>query len=93
MITRVTDHTHGAPLAAADVCAANVSASDVGNALGAWLGGFAISSRLGCTAPLYVGAAIVLSGLAVLIVAARRADRWPSDTTGLRLAQDRASAG
>ncbi|MEU9431313.1 MFS transporter [Streptomyces sp. NPDC048252] len=89
MITRVTDHAHGVPLAAA----ANVSASNVGNALGAWLGGFAISAGLGYTAPLYVGAAIVLSGLAVMIVAARRADRWPSDTTDLRLAQDRASAG
>ncbi|MEV5899282.1 hypothetical protein [Streptomyces sp. NPDC052127] len=49
MITRVTDHAHGASLAAADVCAANVSASDVGNALGAWLGGFAISA--GSAAP------------------------------------------
>ncbi|MEU9265164.1 MFS transporter [Streptomyces sp. NPDC048251] len=89
MITRVTDHAHGVPLAAA----ANVSASNVGNALGAWLGGFAISAGLGYTAPLYVGAAIVLSGLAVMIVAARRADRWPSDTTDPSVARDRASAG
>ncbi|MFF1438971.1 MFS transporter [Streptomyces sp. NPDC058295] len=89
MITRVTDHAHGVPLAAA----ANVSASNIGNALGAWLGGAAISAGLGYTAPLYVGAAIVLSGLAVMIVAARRADRRVSDTTDLGLAQDRASAG
>ncbi|WP_443073531.1 MFS transporter [Streptomyces sp. NBC_01429] len=34
MITRVTDFAHGAPLAAS----ANVSASNLGNALGAWLG-------------------------------------------------------
>ena len=67
-ITRVTDHAHGVPLAAS----ANVSASNVGNALGAWLGGFAISIGLGYTAPLYVGAAIVLAGLAVMTVAARR---------------------
>ncbi|GGY98027.1 hypothetical protein GCM10010365_15740 [Streptomyces poonensis] len=35
----------------------------VGNALGAWLGGLAISAGLGYTAPLYVGAAIVTLGL------------------------------
>ena len=70
-ITRVTDHAHGVPLAAS----ANVSASNVGNALGAWLGGFAISIGLGYTAPLYVGAAIVLAGLAVMTVAARRSDQ------------------
>jgi DHA1 family inner membrane transport protein len=62
MITRVTDHAGGVPLAAS----ANVSASNVGNALGAWLGGVAISEGLGYRAPLYVGAAIVLAGLAVM---------------------------
>jgi DHA1 family inner membrane transport protein len=89
MITRVTDHAHGVPLAAG----ANVSASNIGNALGAWLGGVAISSGLGYTAPLYVGAAIVLAGLAVMIVAARgsRRDAQP-DTSDLGLAQDPASA-
>ncbi|MFI5469268.1 MFS transporter [Streptomyces cacaoi] len=89
MITRVTDHARGVPLAAG----ANVSASNIGNALGAWLGGFAISAGLGYRAPLYAGAAIVLSGLAVMIVAARLPDRSETDSTDLRLAQDRASAG
>ena len=70
-ITRVTDYAHGVPLAAS----ANVSASNVGNALGAWLGGFAISAGLGYTAPLYVGAAIVLTGLAVMITAGVTARR------------------
>jgi len=70
MITRVTDHAHGVPLAAS----ANVSASNIGNALGAWLGGLAISEGLGYTAPLYVGAGIVLAGLAVMTYAARRPD-------------------
>ena len=70
-ITRVTDHAHGVPLAAS----ANVSASNVGNALGAWLGGFAISAGLGYTAPLYVGAAVVLAGLAVMITAGVTARR------------------
>jgi DHA1 family inner membrane transport protein len=71
MITRVTDYAHGVPLAAS----ANVSASNIGNAVGAWLGGLAISTGLGYTAPLYVGAAIVLTGLAVMTYAARRTRR------------------
>lgn len=66
MPTRVTDAAGGAPLAAS----ANVSASNIGNALGAWLGGLAISAGLGYTAPLYVGAAIVALGLAVMVVTA-----------------------
>ncbi len=66
MITRVTD-------AAAS---ANVSASNVGNALGAWLGGLAISAGLGYTAPLYAGAAIVTLGLAACSIRSRRRP-WP----------------
>lgn len=69
MITRVTDAAGGAALAAS----ANVSASNVGNALGAWLGGLAITAGLGYTAPLYTGAAITLAALIVMVVAARRA--------------------
>ncbi|MFJ8049447.1 MFS transporter [Streptomyces luteogriseus] len=69
MITRVTDFAHGAALAAS----ANVAASNVGNALGAWLGGVALSAGLGYTAPLYVGAGIVLISVAVMVVAAQRA--------------------
>ncbi|WP_097274874.1 MFS transporter [Streptomyces sp. TLI_55] len=67
MITRVTDHAHGAALAAS----ANVSASNVGNALGAWLGGLALSAGLGYRAPLFVGAGIVAVAAAVMAVAAR----------------------
>jgi DHA1 family inner membrane transport protein len=69
MITRVTDAAHGAALAAS----ANVSASNIGNALGAWLGGLAISAGLGYTAPLYVGAGIALVSVGVMVVAAREA--------------------
>ncbi|MEU9918498.1 MFS transporter [Streptomyces sp. NPDC051001] len=71
MITRVTDVAHGAALAAG----ANVSASNVGNALGAWLGGLAISAGLGYTAPLYVGAGITLIAALVMAVAAHQARR------------------
>jgi DHA1 family inner membrane transport protein len=69
MITRVTDHAHGVALAAS----ANVSASNVGNALGAWLGGLVITAGLGYAAPLYVGAVIVGAATAIMIVAARQA--------------------
>ncbi|NEA66203.1 MFS transporter [Streptomyces sp. SID12488] len=69
LITRVTDYARGAALAAS----ANVSASNLGNALGAWLGGLAITAGLGYTAPLYVGAGIVLVAVIVMMVAARQA--------------------
>lgn len=69
LITRVTDYAHGAALAAG----ANVSASNLGNALGAWAGGLAITAGLGYTAPLYVGAGIVLIAVLVMTVAAHRA--------------------
>ncbi|WP_326668949.1 MFS transporter [Streptomyces canus] len=69
MITRVTDYAHGAALAAS----ANVSASNLGNALGAWAGGLAITAGLGYTAPLYVGAGIVLTSVLVMTAAAHRA--------------------
>ncbi|MER5669031.1 MFS transporter [Streptomyces mirabilis] len=69
LITRVTDFAHGAALAAS----ANVSASNIGNALGAWLGGLAITAGLGYTAPLYVGAGIVLISVVVMAVAAHQA--------------------
>ncbi|MFE2885588.1 MFS transporter [Streptomyces sp. NPDC059272] len=69
MITRVTDAAGGAPLAAS----ANVSASNVGNAAGAWAGGLVISAGFGYAAPLFVGAGIVAVGLGVMGVAARGA--------------------
>ncbi|MGW0833514.1 MFS transporter [Streptomyces prunicolor] len=69
MITRVTDAAGGVPLAAS----ANVSASNVGNAVGAWLGGVVISAGWGYTGPLFVGAGVVGVGLGVMGWAARGA--------------------
>jgi DHA1 family inner membrane transport protein len=69
MITRVTDAAGGVPLAAS----ANVSASNVGNAVGAWAGGLVISAGWGYAAPLFVGAGIVGAGLGVMGWAARGA--------------------
>ncbi|MEV7087922.1 MFS transporter [Streptomyces sp. NPDC093085] len=68
MITRVTDYAQGAALAAS----ANVSASNVGNALGAWLGGLAITAGLGYASPLYAGAGITVGALGVMGVAVYR---------------------
>ncbi|MEW1827779.1 MFS transporter [Streptomyces sp. NPDC088196] len=65
MITRVTDAAGGVPLAAS----ANVSASNVGNAVGAWAGGLVISAGFGYAAPLFVGAGVVGVGLGVMGVA------------------------
>ncbi|MEJ8277476.1 MFS transporter [Pseudonocardia spirodelae] len=45
----------------------NIAAFNVGNALGAWLGGLTISAGLGYTSPLWTGAAVTLAGLAVLV--------------------------
>ncbi|NUT40542.1 MAG: MFS transporter [Thermoactinospora sp.] len=68
LITRVTDFAQGAALAAS----ANVSASNIGNALGAWLGGLAITAGFGYTAPLYVGAGTVLAAVVIMVVAANQ---------------------
>ncbi len=44
---------------------------NMGNALGAWLGGLVIAAGYGLRAPLLVGAALALAGLVVLVVARR----------------------
>ncbi|MFG1608564.1 MFS transporter [Actinoplanes sp. NPDC049265] len=45
---------------------ANIAAFNVGNALGAWLGGLAIGAGFGYVSPLWVGAGVVAAGLVVL---------------------------
>jgi DHA1 family inner membrane transport protein len=57
---------------------ANVSAANVGNALGAWIGGAAIAAGLGFTAPLWTGALISFAALVLSIVAARSTGRTPA---------------
>ncbi len=44
----------------------NHSALNLGNALGAWLGGLVIAAGLGYTSPALVGAALAAGGLAVI---------------------------
>lgn len=57
------------------------STSNVGNALGAWLGGLVIAAGRGYTAPLHVGAALAAVGVLLalaLLVRARKAAAAPS---------------
>lgn len=67
---RVMKYAKGAPTLASG---ANIGAFNVGNALGAWLGGLTISAGLGYTSPIWAGAVITLLGLAVMAFAAARA--------------------
>ncbi|WP_433310797.1 MFS transporter [Micromonospora chersina] len=65
---------------------ANIAAFNVGNALGAWLGGLTIDAGLGFTAPIWAGAGLTLVGLAVLLLAERQARRTPVDAAARELA-------
>ncbi|MGB4778846.1 MFS transporter [Microbacterium sp.] len=61
---------------------ANIAALNIGNAVGAWLGGVTIAAGLGFVSPLYVGAALAVVALLVLAptsLAARR--RTSAETT------------
>ncbi|MFC5826269.1 hypothetical protein [Nonomuraea insulae] len=46
---------------------ANIAAFNIGNALGAWLGGLGLGAGLGFVSPLWIGAAITAAGLIVLL--------------------------
>jgi DHA1 family inner membrane transport protein len=60
---RTMRHASDAPTMASG---ANIAAFNVGNALGAWLGGLALGAGFGYVSPLWVGAAVVATGLVVL---------------------------
>ncbi len=63
---RIMNYAVGAPTLASG---ANIGAFNVGNALGAWIGGLTITAGLGYTSPLWAGAALTVVGLGVLLVA------------------------
>ncbi|MGS2807544.1 hypothetical protein [Nocardia sp. MW-W600-9] len=65
---RVLDHAADAPTLASS---ANIAAFNVGNFLGVWLSGLAISAGFGWVSPLWVGAGFAATGLVVLIAATR----------------------
>ncbi|MFG2107512.1 MFS transporter [Micromonospora chersina] len=80
---RIMKYARRAPTLASG---ANIAAFNVGNALGAWLGGLTIDAGLGFTAPIWAGAGLTLLGLAVLLVAERQARRTPVDAAARELA-------
>ena len=73
---RVMEKAQGAPALAS---AANIAAFNLGNAIGAWLGGLAISGGLGYAAPNWIGALLALSGLAVALFSGALDARSRSD--------------
>ncbi|MDV6272203.1 MFS transporter [Rhodococcus erythropolis] len=81
---RIMNYASAAPTMASG---ANIAAFNVGNALGAWLGGITIAAGLGFTSPIWMGAAVTVAGLLVLIVAAKidrpAASEQPAQTTSL----------
>jgi MFS transporter, DHA1 family, inner membrane transport protein len=69
---RVMKYANSAPTLASG---ANIGAFNVGNALGAWMGGVTITAGLGYTSPIWAGAVITLLGLVVMLFAAAKAKR------------------
>jgi MFS transporter, DHA1 family, inner membrane transport protein len=65
---RVMKYASAAPTLASG---ANIGAFNVGNALGAWLGGMTISAGFGYTSPIWAGA-----GLTVISIAVMARARW-----------------
>ena len=71
--------------------AANIAAFNVGNALGAWVGGLTIGAGLGYLSPLWAGAGITLVALVALLVATG-IERRGQDGDGARKVQASARA-
>jgi DHA1 family inner membrane transport protein len=69
---RVMKYADGAPTLASG---ANIGAFNVGNALGAWMGGVTITAGLGYTSPIWAGAGITLLGLVAMAFAATAAKK------------------
>lgn len=65
---RVMQQAAGAPALAS---AANIAAFNLGNALGAWLGGLAVSHGLGWTSPTWIGAGLAAAGLGTAALSGR----------------------
>jgi DHA1 family inner membrane transport protein len=74
--TRVMTYAAHAPSLAS---AGNIAAFNLGNALGAWLGGVTISAGLGYTSPIWAGAVLTVGALLVMAAAARTSPRPAAD--------------
>ncbi|PYY40040.1 MFS transporter [Curtobacterium sp. MCLR17_043] len=64
--TRVMQYADHAPTLASG---ANIAAFNLGNALGAWIGGLTIAAGLGYTSPIWAGAGITLAAVVLTLVA------------------------
>lgn len=64
--TRVMQYADHAPTLASG---ANIAAFNLGNALGAWIGGLTIAAGLGYTSPIWAGAGITLAAVGLTLVA------------------------
>lgn len=73
---RVMTHAGDAPTLASG---ANIAAFNVGNALGAWLGGLTIAAGLGYVSPLWVGTGLTVAALVLLLAADRPTSRVPTE--------------
>lgn len=74
--SRVLRHAHQAPTLASG---ANIAAFNIGNALGAWLGGLTVSAGLGYASTFWVATAMTLVALVILVSASaidRRRVSW-----------------
>jgi len=72
---RVLSYASHAPTLASG---GNIAAFNLGNALGAWLGGLTIAAGFGYTSPLWVGALMTVGAVVVVAVAAVSARRGRS---------------
>lgn len=82
---RTMAHAGDAPTVASG---ANIAAFNVGNAIGAWLGGVTIAAGLGFTSPLWVGAALAGVGALVLVGGSlRRRSTVPTTSSAVPVAQ------
>ncbi|WP_336697643.1 MFS transporter [Curtobacterium sp. USHLN213] len=70
--TRVMQYADHAPTLASG---ANIAAFNLGNALGAWIGGLTIAAGLGYTSPIWAGAGITAAAVVLTSVAAAAARR------------------
>lgn len=69
---RIMHFAHEAPTLASG---SNIAAFNIGNALGAWLGGVGIGAGLGYTSPIWIGAILSGLGLLVILIAAKAASK------------------
>ncbi|MFF5805067.1 MFS transporter [Streptomyces sp. NPDC012746] len=72
LMVRIMRHAEDAPTMASG---ANIAAFNVGNALGAWLGGLALAAGYGYVSPLWVGAGVTVAGLVVVAAGSARPSR------------------